>query len=163
MRNNAMYAAWHDQMPSLAQAVLLWKQKPCLPSAQAPTASFHVTMVDITLNELANVSLLKIGYLGCSPLQPTLAISLDCLELYHQIHQRKPSFSVQGMVKVLCALHNFLHDQFAAAFDTYLAIVCEVKTLTDQSLGRDMPHWHMLHACPACNYKQPDEPPLYPA
>ncbi|KAG1767502.1 hypothetical protein EDD22DRAFT_978132 [Suillus occidentalis] len=103
------------------------------------------------------------GYLGCSPLQPTLAISLGCLELYHQIRRRKPSFSVQGMVKVLCALHNSLRDQFAVAFDTYLTILREVKTLVDQALGRDTPHWRMLHACPACNYKQPDEPPLYPA
>ncbi|KAG1729622.1 uncharacterized protein EDB91DRAFT_1059885, partial [Suillus paluster] len=113
-------------------------------------------------------SLLKSGYLGCSPLQPTLAISLGCLELYHQIRRRKPSFSVQGMVKVLCSLHNrtyfqSLHDQFAIAFDTYLAILREVRTLVDQALGRDTPHWRMLHACPVCNYKQPDEPPLYPA
>ncbi|KAG1777153.1 hypothetical protein EV702DRAFT_970206, partial [Suillus placidus] len=106
----------------------------------------------------ANVSLLKSGYLSCSPLQPTLVISLGCLELYHQICQRKPSFSVQGMVKVLCALHNrtyfqSLCDQFAVTFDTYLTILHEVKTLVDQALGRDTPHWHMLHACPACNYK----------
>ncbi|KAG2125460.1 hypothetical protein DEU56DRAFT_873092 [Suillus clintonianus] len=119
--------------------------------------------VDQAPNELANVSLLKSGYLGCSPLQPTLAISLGCLELYHQIRWRKPSFSVQGMVKVLCSLHNSLRDQFAIAFDTYLAILREVRTLVDQALGRDTPHWCMLHACPACNYKQPDEPPLYPA
>ncbi|KAG2744462.1 hypothetical protein P692DRAFT_20850415 [Suillus brevipes Sb2] len=164
-------------MESLHCAFLLWKENPCLPFAQAPTTSFHVTMVDISNvveqsvdqapNELANVSLLKSGYLGCSPLQPTLAISLGCLELYHQIRRRKPSFSVQGMVKVLCALHNrtyfqFLRDQFAVAFDMYLTILREVKTLVDQALGRDTPHWHMLHACPACNYKQPDEPPLYP-
>ncbi|KAG1891130.1 hypothetical protein F4604DRAFT_1876299 [Suillus subluteus] len=105
-----------------------------------------------------------------------LAISLSCLELYHQICRRKPSFSVQAMVKVLCALHNrtyfqSLRDQFAVAFDAYLAIVREVKNLVDQVLGRDMPHWHMLHACPPCNYKvrslyllqQPNDPPLYPA
>ncbi|KAG1888655.1 hypothetical protein F4604DRAFT_1877215 [Suillus subluteus] len=176
MRNRAMHSAWQDQMPSLAEAFLLWKQNPCLPSAQAPTTSFHVTAVDITHNELANVSLLKSGYLGCSPLQPTLAISLSCLELYHQIRRRKPSFSVQAMVKVLCALHNrtyfqSLRDQFAVAFDAYLAIVREVKNLVDQVLGRDTPHWCMLHACPPCNYKvrslyllqQPNDPPLYPA
>ncbi|KAG1879875.1 hypothetical protein F4604DRAFT_1579162, partial [Suillus subluteus] len=176
MRNHAMHSAWQDQMPSLTQAFLLWKENPCLPSAEAPTNSFHVTMVDIVpeqsvdqaSDELTNVSLLKSGYLGCSPLQPTLAISLGCLELYHQIRRRKPSFSVQGMVKVLCTLHNrtyfqSLRDQFAVVLDAYLAILREVKTLVDQVLGRNTPHWRMLHACPACNYKQPDEPPLYPA
>ncbi|KAG1849095.1 hypothetical protein C8R48DRAFT_778679 [Suillus tomentosus] len=178
IHNCAMQNAWQDQMPSLAKAFLLWKQNPCLPSTQAPTTSFHVTAVDISNileqsvdqahDELANVSLLKSGYLGCSPLQPTLAISLSCLKLYRQIRWRKPSFSVQAIIKVLCALHNrtyfqSLRDQFAVAFDAYLAIVREVKNLVDQVLGRDTPHWHMLHACPPCNYKQPNDPPLYPA
>ncbi|KAG1749517.1 hypothetical protein EDB19DRAFT_1825400 [Suillus lakei] len=128
---------------ALCMAFLLWKQKPCLPSAQAPTTSFHIITVDISdvlkqsvdqaPDELANVSLLKSGYLSCSPLQPTLAISLSCLELYHQIHWRKPSFSVQAMVE--CTYFQSLCDQFAVMFDAYLAIAC----------------------------KQPNDPSLYPA
>jgi hypothetical protein len=66
----------------------------------------HVRSVNQCDDELANVSLIKAGYLGGSPVQPMLAVSLECLELYHQIRRRKPSFSVQAMVKVLCALHN---------------------------------------------------------
>ncbi|KAG1884153.1 hypothetical protein F4604DRAFT_1677288 [Suillus subluteus] len=53
-----------------------------------PASMFHVSTVDITCKahkELANVSLLKLGFLSCSPLQPTVAVSLHCLELYHQI------------------------------------------------------------------------------
>ncbi|KAG1732925.1 uncharacterized protein EDB91DRAFT_1238702 [Suillus paluster] len=97
-----------------------------------------------------------------------LAVSMECLELYHQIHRRKPLFSVQAMVKVLCALHNrtyyqSLRDQFAVAFDAYLEILRQVKSLVDRALGQDTPHWRMLHACPACDYKQLDELPLYPA
>ncbi|KAG2108835.1 hypothetical protein BD769DRAFT_1630507 [Suillus cothurnatus] len=129
-------------------------------SAQPPNAcSAH--------EELANVSLLKLGFLGCSPLQPTVAVSLHCLELYHQICRRKPSFSIQAMVKVLCALHNTyfqsLRDQFAIAFDVYLGILRSVKNLVDEALQRNSVNWRMLHACPPCNYKQPGEPLLYPA
>ncbi|KAG2096945.1 hypothetical protein BD769DRAFT_1631409 [Suillus cothurnatus] len=46
------------------------------------------------------------GLLGCSPIQPTVAICLECLELYHQIRQRQSSFSIQSITRVLCALHN---------------------------------------------------------
>ncbi|KAG2753193.1 hypothetical protein P692DRAFT_201706191, partial [Suillus brevipes Sb2] len=113
-------------------------------------------------------SLVNIGLLGCSPLQPKIAVSFQCLELYHQIRRRKPSFSVQAMVKVLCALHNrsyfqALWDQFAIAFDAYLDILRGVRELADIALKRDSPHWRMLHSCPACNYKQENEPALIPA
>jgi hypothetical protein len=57
-------------------------------------------------DELANVSLIQAGYLGITPTQPVSAITLECLELYHQIRRRQGNFSVQSMVKVLCALHN---------------------------------------------------------
>ncbi|KAG0692050.1 hypothetical protein DFH29DRAFT_1052446 [Suillus ampliporus] len=119
-------------------------------------------------DELANVSLINVGLLGCSPIQPKIAVSLQCLELYHQIRQRKPSFSVQAMVKVLCALHNrsyfqALQDQFAIAFDAYLDILRRIQELANIALKRDGPHWRMLHSCPACDYKQENEPALIPA
>jgi hypothetical protein len=46
------------------------------------------------------------GALGCSPVQPTVAVRLQCLELYHQLRRRQSSFSIQAFTKVLCALHN---------------------------------------------------------
>ncbi|KAG1884158.1 hypothetical protein F4604DRAFT_1920002 [Suillus subluteus] len=118
-------------------------------------------------DELANVSLIKAGFLGCSPQQPTTAIALECLELYHQIHRRKPSFSVQAMVKVLCALHKRTYfqsfrDQFAIAFDAYLDILHHVKAVVNQALGCDSLNWRMLNACPPCSYKQDNEAPLDP-
>jgi hypothetical protein len=64
------------------------------------------TSIPQAAEEPANVSLINVGLIGCSPIQPTIAISLKCLELYHQVRRRKPSFSIQAMVKVLCALHN---------------------------------------------------------
>ncbi|KAG0703735.1 hypothetical protein DFH29DRAFT_1040613 [Suillus ampliporus] len=182
-RNHQMYAAWHSQMPSLIDAYLRWKHDdPNEVGADQPQVSaltFHVSTIDITFHtnvkvvsqgheELANVSFLKLGLLGCSPLQPTITVSLHCLKLYHQIRRRKPLFSIQAMVKVLCALHNQTYfqsfrDQFAIAFDVYLCILHGIKAFVDEALQRDVANWHMLHACPPCNFKQPNELLLYPA
>ncbi|KAG1788608.1 hypothetical protein EV424DRAFT_1356046, partial [Suillus variegatus] len=88
------------------------------------------------MDEPANSSLLRIGLLGCSPLQPTIAIRLECLELYHQIRRYQSSFSIQAFTKVLCTLHN--------------------------SLDRDHEDWPMSGACPCCTFEQPNEPILIP-
>lgn len=126
-------------------------------------------------NEPANAALLRVGLLGCSPLQPTIAIRLECLELYHQLRRRQSSFSVQAITKVLCALHNVgvhydydmmlysftkqvtyfrqLHEQFSNAFDIYLQILQEIRNRVDRILGRDLDHWQMNGACPCCAFK----------
>ncbi|HEV7737663.1 MAG TPA: hypothetical protein VGO47_09880, partial [Chlamydiales bacterium] len=57
-------------------------------------------------DEYPNVALLRHGLLGCTPTDPSITVTIECLELYHQIHQRQSSFSVQAICKVLCALHN---------------------------------------------------------
>ncbi|KAG2032361.1 hypothetical protein BDR03DRAFT_936026 [Suillus americanus] len=80
-------------------------------------------------NEAANIALLRVGLLGCSPTTPT------------------SSFSVQAFTKVLCALHNVTYikifrEQFAIAFDVYLAIIREIQSCIDV---------------------QPDEVALFPA
>ncbi|KAG2137739.1 hypothetical protein BD769DRAFT_1291575, partial [Suillus cothurnatus] len=180
-RNRHCHSAWMSQMPALVASYLRWKHREAMPTphVEAGTFVFHVSTVDIlasmssmsvqqAADELANVSLINIGLLGCSPIQPKITVSLQCLELYHQIRRRKPSFSVQAMVKVLCALHNrsyfqALRDQFAIAFDVYLDILRRVQELANTALKRDTPHWRMLHSCPACNHKQENEPTLIPA
>ncbi|KAG1863273.1 hypothetical protein DFJ58DRAFT_656566, partial [Suillus subalutaceus] len=117
--------------------------------------------------EPANVALLRCGLLGCSPAQPTVAIHLHCLELYHQIRRRQSSFSVQSITKVLCSLHNVtysrhLWEQFTIAFDIYLQIKREVWRLIDRALNRDGTDWHLKGSCPSCAFEQPNEPPLIP-
>ncbi|KAG1877380.1 hypothetical protein F4604DRAFT_1880377 [Suillus subluteus] len=109
-------------------------------------------------NQPANVALLRVGLLGCSPLQLTIAIRIE--------HQS--SFSVQAITKVLCALHNVtyfrqLREQFSNVFDIYLHILREVQSRVDGILGKDSNNWQMNGACPSCAFKQPDEPMLSPA
>lgn len=57
-------------------------------------------------NELSNVALIKTGLLGCSPETPSVAISLDTLELFHRLWHCHGQLSVQAMARVLCDLHN---------------------------------------------------------
>lgn len=47
-------------------------------------------------------ALVLAGYLGTTPVMPTLAISLDTLELLRVIHMFKASYSIESFVKLLC-------------------------------------------------------------
>ncbi|KIM64375.1 hypothetical protein SCLCIDRAFT_97145, partial [Scleroderma citrinum Foug A] len=119
-------------------------------------------------NELANVSLIRNGLLGCTPTSPELAITFQCLELYHQLRRRQSSFGIQAYTKVLCALHGVTYrphfrDQFSMAFDVYLMILRAIQCRMNQALGRDDPNWRLQHYCPACTFKQPGEPDLVPS
>ncbi|KAG2133402.1 hypothetical protein BD769DRAFT_1354069 [Suillus cothurnatus] len=191
-----MHASWHLQLPALTNAYLTLKHNSLLNVAQTLAHKFQVTVVhvfgtfflnerfcylhfleldyfhDITQQheEVANVSLLHVGLLGCSPTAPTVAISLQCLELYHQLRRRQSSFSIQAFTKVLCAIHNVnyvqtFRDQFLIAFDIYLTILHSVQSQVDMALGHTDPDWHLQHGCPLCMFEvsQPNECPLYPA
>ncbi|KAG1850888.1 hypothetical protein F4604DRAFT_1686992 [Suillus subluteus] len=150
IRHANMHHAWNLQLPILADAYLHWKHigrhdfdtEPDLPAHQ-----FHVSTVDVFL--------------------PSVAITLLCLELYHQLRRRQSSFSIQAFTKVLCALHDVTYvptfrEQFSNTFDIYLAILHEIRSRTDTALGRTEPNWHLCHSCPPCTFKQPDEPTMYP-
>ncbi|KAI6149057.1 hypothetical protein EDD17DRAFT_1766528 [Pisolithus thermaeus] len=184
-RNRHAHQAWQAQLPTLVDRYLAWKHNG--PEELAGDHVFHVDVIGVfwcsstdsleyerhvnviqKADESANAALLRVGLLGCSPSQPRIAIRLECLELYHQIRRRQSSFSLQAMMKVLCALQNItyshhLRAQLSAAFDVYLNILRSVHTLLKQALGRDGPAWKLRGACPACAFEQPDEPPLSPA
>lgn len=57
-------------------------------------------------DEYANASLLRAGFLGCSPREPSVVISIQTLELYHRLKRRHPRLGIQPMVKALCDLHE---------------------------------------------------------
>ncbi|TDL17787.1 hypothetical protein BD410DRAFT_807037 [Rickenella mellea] len=54
----------------------------------------------------ANVTLLRNGYLGAAPLQPSVAITIRSLALYRQAHRVCPRFSIQAEVRKLCHIHR---------------------------------------------------------
>ncbi|KAG1742887.1 hypothetical protein EDB19DRAFT_1894855 [Suillus lakei] len=99
-----LHASWLRQMPVLTDAYLVWKHTGSPDLSQSLSHKFHITAVHVF--ELANISLLHVGLLSCSPTVPTVTISLQCLELYHQLRRRQSSFSIQVFTKVLCTTHN---------------------------------------------------------
>ncbi|KAI6097652.1 hypothetical protein EV401DRAFT_1895465 [Pisolithus croceorrhizus] len=177
-RNRHAHQAWQAQLPTLVDRYLAWKHNG--PEELAGDHVFHVDVIGVfrcsstdsleyerhvnviqKADESANAALLRVGLLGCSPSQPRIAIRLECLELYHQIRRRQSSFSLQAMMKVLCALQNItyshhLRAQLSAAFDVYLNILRSVHTLLKQALGRDGPAWKLRGACPACAFERLD-------
>ncbi|KAG1772889.1 hypothetical protein EV702DRAFT_1201363 [Suillus placidus] len=169
-RNRLANTAWAQQIPTLVEAYLRWKHEPQNHCADDPSHhTFTVSGVGIMdfsprllirqqHDEVANAALLRHGLLGCSPVQPTVAVRLECLELYHQIRRHQSSFGIQTIAKVLCALHNVTYSssfraQFSIAFDIYLEILCNIHSQVDRALGRDPINWRMNGTCPCCMFE----------
>ena len=66
----------------------------------------HATLSYKSRHLYPNEVLIYHGYIGCSPLHPTVAISLHTLSTYHQVHCICPRFSIQAQCKLLCYLHG---------------------------------------------------------
>ena len=76
------------------------------------------TLVGRQEHPLPNETLIYHGYLGCSPVSPTLAISIRTLDTFRQFHRVCPRFSIQAQCKSLCHLHHvsqFTCNLFVAA------------------------------------------------
>ncbi len=75
---------------------------------------FAIRVVDVyTLESIVTITppadsksgaaaLVMQGYIGASPVNPTLAISIKTLELFRRLRLRKASFSVEAFAKVIC-------------------------------------------------------------
>ncbi|KAF8427611.1 hypothetical protein L210DRAFT_3419861, partial [Boletus edulis BED1] len=180
-RNEHLHKAWEDQLPALVDQYLIWRHghDPAMQVDEGLCHVFHVDSIGVFTfterlavtqrqDELSNAALIRAGLLGCSPIQPVVAVRLECLELYHQLQRRQSSFSVQAMVKVLCALQNIsykrhLRNQFAAAFDVYLSIKRRIRIALCQMLDRNGLAWRLSQACPSCTFKLAGEVVLSPA
>ncbi|KIM61914.1 hypothetical protein SCLCIDRAFT_25388 [Scleroderma citrinum Foug A] len=144
-----MHAAWDMQLPSLVERYLEWKHNRLVNLEDDQSSSCHqfqVTAVDVfeshhdyvvlqLPDELANISLACIGFLGCSPTVPSVTISFKCLELYHQLRRCQSSFTV----------------------------LWNIRLQVDKALGCDAPDWRLRHNCPPCSNKLDGEPTLCPA
>ncbi|KAJ3019300.1 hypothetical protein NUW54_g13 [Trametes sanguinea] len=92
--------------------------------AQRDTA-FFVPQRD---DELANVTLLRQGLLGSSPVYPEVAFSLDLLGFYHQLHCRHPRLGIQLFVRTFCNVQ-----------DCQVQHVTPYHTAADRSVERSPP------------------------
>lgn len=110
-----------------------------------------------------NCALLRRGYLGSSPVNPTIAFSLRILVLFLRLRLRART-GKHNFARVLCDIHNIpysksLRDRFSAAVDALALIQRSVDSLLLARRGRDK-HWRMRNACPACAYVCEAEAPL---
>jgi hypothetical protein len=142
-------------------------------------STFPVILGDVYPNE----TLLRHGYIGCSPLQPTLAISVRTLAAYRQSHRSCPRYSIEAQCKMLCNMHNvnqsrsnylrkkvnidiqvpyapYLCTQFSVAYDAYLDICRCVDQQINTALGYNTPTSRLLRSCPCCFYKLQGEPEM---
>jgi hypothetical protein len=53
----------------------------------------------------SNETLVRSGFLGASPEKPTLAISIELLEIYRQLRRVCPRFSIDALGRALCHIH----------------------------------------------------------
>lgn len=79
-----------------------------LTASNVPLDRHRIAVVQLP-GEPANVSLIRIGFLGCSPIDPSFALSLDTLEFYHRLRRRHPRLGVQAMTRALCDVHEVRH------------------------------------------------------
>ncbi|KAG0693206.1 hypothetical protein DFH29DRAFT_985554 [Suillus ampliporus] len=105
------------------------------------------------------------GCIGCSPIRPSIAITIRTLAEYQQTHCVCPHLSIHAEAKKLCHLHNVYHHcylatQYRITYDVYLEVLRHIDLKIDTHLGHDTPHWRMLNSCPACQYQLQDEPVL---
>ncbi|KAF9789733.1 hypothetical protein BJ322DRAFT_1001037 [Thelephora terrestris] len=110
-------------------------------------------------------TLASLGFIGNAPFRPSVAVSIKTLELYHVLRRRKPSFSIEAFVKVICDLYMIPYRPryrrfFSDAFDAYLEVTRAVDKLVKAALAHDTPNWRVLNACPACSYELENEPEL---
>ncbi|KAG1785400.1 uncharacterized protein HD556DRAFT_1435129 [Suillus plorans] len=110
-------------------------------------------------------ALIHHGVIPCSPINPSVGMTIDCLEFYCIACQRCPNFSIQAFMKTLCDLqgkcfHSYLSRQLLIALDLYLLICTQVRSLVQEAIGRSAIDWNLKHACPACLYTLDVEPQL---
>ncbi|KAH7908461.1 hypothetical protein BJ138DRAFT_1115822 [Hygrophoropsis aurantiaca] len=184
--------AFNSQIRELTNAYLAWSRNRSIKQSQGifnelqseqdnlpndiNTVKWPIKVVDMMCAENMSVcilpsdtfissALVRRGIVPCSPISPTVAITIDALELYRVAHLRSPHFSIQAFVKTLCDLHGvefhrYLSRQFSIAYDVYLQILSTVNTLVTEAIQRDSQDWRLKHACPACTYKLEGEDSL---
>lgn len=181
-------AAWEPLIEELADSYTGWKYKSYAPLTPDPEYEFSISVVDIytlerstriTRDENTNSSkaLVQAGYLGTSPEQPSLAVSLRTLELFYTLRLFKPNLSVEAFAKSICYLYSVrasCHSHYSEVlsaltsqmpyrrgyrtalsdtFDIYLAIKRKIDARVAKELGHDDPNYRVLHSCPCCNYE----------
>jgi hypothetical protein len=129
-------------------------------------------------SQSTNETLAREGYIGCSPISVTTAISFPTLEAFRQLHRVCPRLTIRAFIKALFFLHQvsphhvvqiskayfiqlsfrpYLVNQFSIAFDAYLQILGHVELRVSAALQHNEPAWQRQSTCPPCMYKEEGE------
>ncbi|GAW06857.1 hypothetical protein LENED_008809 [Lentinula edodes] len=168
--------AWASLIDEMTEASIKWKYNLDSPDNFNKEYSFKIDAVNVytlekevcihrSKNTKAAVALVSAGYLGTSPEFPSLAISLQTLELYYTLCLFKQSFSIKAFAKALCHLYLLpfrwgYRTGLSDTFDIYLAIQQKIDTQVAKELGHEGANHCVLNSCPACYYKLEDKPEL---
>ncbi|VDB91469.1 unnamed protein product [Peniophora sp. CBMAI 1063] len=185
-RQNAELS-WQRVLPSLIRPYLEWSQQrstvPAAADADRSTLLPNVELTreahdikikgvhynvdcpnDITIHvakgEDVNVALMRHGYIGGTPVTPSVAFHLDLLRYAHSARKKMPGSGMQGILRAQCDFHNIHYTQglqlnFRQAFDIYLEVLKRADALVDAVLGRSV-DFHVKNGCGACDNKAAD-------
>ncbi|KAG1731393.1 hypothetical protein EDB19DRAFT_1896940 [Suillus lakei] len=122
------------QLPVIMEAYLEW-------SLQRVQSAEKVTLTLKATNSFITSALIRQGVIPCSLISPSVAVTVDALEL---------------KVEYCC----YLSCQLTIVFDLYLQVHTSVDALVAEVLNRNTPDWCLKHACPSCTYTLVDEEQL---
>ncbi|KAL0564922.1 hypothetical protein V5O48_017110, partial [Marasmius crinis-equi] len=110
------------------------------------------------VDKTVGAAFIRQGFLPCSPINPTVAISLRTLEFFIFMSLRCPKLAAHAFVKGLCDIHGviyrpYLYQQFLITIDLYHDIQRIIDARVKKALGRDSKDWRLANACPCCMYK----------
>ncbi|KAI1782519.1 hypothetical protein LXA43DRAFT_977529 [Ganoderma leucocontextum] len=135
-------------------------ETPCVKTIDVIDLYSGATSAEIPVagNQTFAEALVLAGYLGTTPIYPSLAISLKTLELLRVIRLFKASFSIEAFAKMICHMYYVPYRRhyrtgLSDAFDIYLTLQQRVEEQVMAALGRDAPDWRAVHGCPPCSYE----------
>ncbi|KAG8700478.1 hypothetical protein FRC08_004676 [Ceratobasidium sp. 394] len=179
-RLSTEHEAWQDQLPALCDAYIAYRTGMGLPGSEGSGTLEAITLVCVDVRDEmtrsfklfegdsnANVVLLRHGYLSATPSRPTIAFSLDLLDILAAVQRRSPAVSIEAMSKAFCDLRNIPYTphsrtRLSSALDVYYMVNRVIKKRVDKAMGRDSPDWRLKNCCPPCMYILEGEPELNP-
>ncbi|KAF8167514.1 hypothetical protein B0H34DRAFT_669941 [Crassisporium funariophilum] len=147
--------AWQRQIPHLAKQYLKWKQEGA-PAQETSDMQIGTawSLETVSFSDLkscefrhipevsyVNETLVQSGFLGASPEKPSLAISLELLEIYRQLRRVCPRFSLNALGCALCHIHHI-----SSAYDCFLEIQRYIQGRHNTALGQSA-NWEQENVC----------------
>ncbi|KZV59469.1 hypothetical protein PENSPDRAFT_672324 [Peniophora sp. CONT] len=174
-RLERMHASFQEALPDMVPVYMEWERRRSNVSPDSnlntnfgremklrvvnyAVGAHNELLLRIPDGENVNVTLMRHGYIGGTPITPAVAFHLDILCLAHSSRRCNPSCGLQGIIRMICMFHEITHSlalSFRQAFDIYLDLLKRVESRVNKALGRG-PDFQARLGCPACGYTDAD-------